>query len=87
LPLGCTKLIKPTVMKNILGEEGENGKAVVTGADKVLAIAGAKLHIYGKAETVPKRKMGHITVTADTLDEAVKLANQAHLDLKIKGGK
>ena len=87
LPLGCTKLIMPTVMKNIFGAEGEQGKAHVTGVDKVLGIPGAKLHIYGKAETVPFRKMGHITVTADTLEEALRLANQAHADLKIKGDK
>jgi 5-(carboxyamino)imidazole ribonucleotide synthase len=87
LPLGDTRLLKPVVMRNLLGAAGEDGKAVVVGAEEVLAIGGANLHIYGKAEVKPKRKMGHITVIADTLEEAVEKAQQAHQSLKILGGK
>jgi len=85
MPLGDTSLIKPVVMRNLLGDAGEDGRAVVTGVDEVLAIPGARLHIYGKAEVKPKRKMGHITVIADTLEDAVKNGEKAHKALKILG--
>ncbi len=83
LPLGNTRLIRPTVMVNILGEEDSNGPAVVKGLYDVMKIKGASVHIYGKAESKPKRKMGHVTVTADTLSEAEHLADRAYKLLKI----
>lgn len=85
LPLGSPKLLKPAVMKNLLGEEGNSGKTIVLGADNVLSIEGAYLHIYGKENCVPKRKMGHITVIADTLSQAVENAQKAKECIKIKG--
>ncbi|MCL2854746.1 MAG: 5-(carboxyamino)imidazole ribonucleotide synthase [Defluviitaleaceae bacterium] len=85
LPLGDTTLIKPAVMRNLLGDADEDGVAVVTGVDEVLAIPGARLHIYGKKEVKPKRKMGHITVIADTLEDAVEKGNKAYAALKILG--
>jgi len=83
LPLGDTSLIKPTVMRNILGEPGHEGPAFAQGAEKVLAIPGASLHIYGKEETKPKRKMGHITIIADTIEEAVRKGELASESLKM----
>ena len=83
LPLGDTSLIKPTVMRNILGEPGYDGPAFVKGAEDVLRIPGASLHIYGKQETKPKRKMGHITIIADTLDDAIEKGISAHNSLKM----
>jgi 5-(carboxyamino)imidazole ribonucleotide synthase len=83
LPLGDTTLIKPSVMRNILGEPGHYGPAFVQGAEDVLKISGAVLHIYGKQETKPKRKMGHITVIDDSLENAVEKAAMAHDSLKI----
>lgn len=85
LPLGDTSLIKPTVMINLLGEDGYTGKALVIGAEKALAIQSVKLHIYGKEICVPKRKMGHLTVTADTLQNAIKKGEQAKSFIKIIG--
>ena len=73
LPLGGDpSLVRPVVMRNILGEEGYKGKAIVEGADECLAIPGVTLHVYGKEESKPKRKMGHLTATASTLEEAEK---------------
>jgi 5-(carboxyamino)imidazole ribonucleotide synthase len=86
LPLGDTPLLKPTGMKNILGEDDQSGPALVLGVEEVLAIPAATLHIYGKEEVRPKRKMGHITVINDDLDKAVSLAAKAHESLKIIGG-
>lgn len=85
LPLGSPDLRSPAVMKNILGEEGYEGKAVVEGDDKCLAVKGAYLHIYGKEVSKPKRKMGHITVVADTLNEAIEQSRKAKAAIVIRG--
>lgn len=81
--MGKTNLIMPTVMRNILGEDGFKGTPVTMGAYEALAIGGVRLHIYGKKETKPKRKMGHITITASTLDKAREKADKAHKIIKI----
>ena len=83
LPLGDCSLIRPAVMRNILGEEGCDGPALVEGVMECLAVKGAKLHIYGKSHTKPRRKMGHITVTADTAEEAAKLCEEAKNYVKV----
>lgn len=83
LPLGSTRLIMPTVMMNLLGEENKKGKAVVFGADEALKIEGVKLHIYGKEMSSPKRKMGHLTVCADDVKTAVQKAEKAFSLIKI----
>ncbi len=83
LPLGSTKLLGPTVMVNVLGEEGHSGKAVVKGLDKAMALDGVVIHLYGKSESKPRRKMGHITVVADTLGEALNQSRQAYYLLKV----
>lgn len=85
LPLGSPNLLQPAVMRNLLGEEGYQGKVIVWGAEGVLAIPGASLHIYGKEESKPKRKMGHITVIAETLEEAIKNAEMAKNTITILG--
>lgn len=85
LPLGDPSLIRPVVMRNILGEEGSQGKAVIEGADECLSIPGVTLHIYGKETSKPKRKMAHLTATAATLEEAEKNADKAKDFIKIHG--
>ncbi len=66
LPLGKTDLRVPAaVMVNILGRENEEATQALV--DAVLDIPGASLHWYGKSESRPQRKMGHVTVTGDTL--------------------
>jgi len=81
LPLGSTTAVSPAVMINILGER--NGKVALTGQDKALAFAGTHLHLYGKASTKVARKMGHITVLADSVSEAYKIAIVARKELTI----
>jgi len=84
LPLGDTTLIRPTVMWNILGSNIQNdGKAVVDGMNESLAVQGVKVHVYGKETSKPQRKMGHLTVTAETLDLATERAKLAHSLVKI----
>ena len=78
LPLGSTKLLSPAVMVNLVGEDKHTGNAIVKGAEDALAIEGAYLHIYGKRETKPFRKMGHATI----LDEDVKKAYEKAMKVK-----
>jgi len=75
LPLGSTENISPAVMMNLLGAEGFTGDAKYQGFEDIIDLAGVNVHIYGKKQTKPYRKMGHITVLASNLDEAIKKAN------------
>ena len=61
-PLGSTELKIPSVMINLLGEKNEEGLVKYEGLTECLSIEGTKIHIYGKKETKPFRKMGHVTV-------------------------
>ncbi len=77
LPLGPTDLIRPGAMINLLGAEGHTGPAVYDGWEDLLAIPEVYPHLYGKAETRPFRKMGHITALGDTVAEARARAARA----------
>lgn len=83
LPLGDTALHSPAVMVNVLGEPDQTGEARYIGADKLLAIPGVHLHLYGKAITKPMRKMGHVTITAATKDDAVARIADVKASLKV----
>lgn len=75
-PLGSTQMKTPAaVMVNLLGQ-GE-GSGYPRGIDKALETRGAHVHIYGKSRSLPGRKMGHITVTADDPGTAENLATRA----------
>lgn len=76
LPLGSTNLIQPAVMMNLLGAEDFSGIYRLQGLEEVSGIEGVYVHLYGKTESKPMRKMGHITVTAPTLTEAKNKALQ-----------
>ncbi len=79
LPLGSPDQPKPAVMINLLGDEWERGTPQW---QKALAIHGVKLHLYGKAEPRAGRKMGHMTVIADTIEEALANAQRAKAALQ-----
>lgn len=82
LALGPTKLVAPAaVMINILGER--NGEAEIIGLQEAASLPNTAVHIYGKSLTKIDRKMGHITVTGDTLNEARKHAKAARKALSI----
>ena len=78
LPLGDVSLLRPAAMVNLLGELWQDGPPDWSSA---LSDPGVKLHVYGKTEARKGRKMGHLTVLADTADEASAraLAARAHL--------
>lgn len=84
LPLGSTSVKLPSVMLNILGAEGFNGKVRYEGLNECLAIEGVKIHLYGKKITKPYRKMGHITIIDKTLENAIKKAEIVKNILKVK---
>lgn len=73
VPLGDVRQHSPAAMLNILGDiwfEGKSDEAREPAWDKVLALPGANLHLYGKDTARRARKMGHITFVASTLEEA-----------------
>lgn len=78
LPLGSTQLHRPAAMVNLLGDVWRDGEPNWRAA---CALPGVKLHLYGKADPRPGRKMGHLTALADTPDEAAKLALEARRKL------
>ena len=84
LPLGDPSLLRPAVMRNILGS-GEEGKAEIVGLEPALAVESVKVHIYQKTISRPGRKMGHLTVTGDSLDQAAERALEASQLIEIKG--
>jgi 5-(carboxyamino)imidazole ribonucleotide synthase len=84
LPLGDTTLRCPAVMVNLLGEEGFEGKALYEGMQQVLEIPGVNIHLYGKKNTKPFRKMGHVTVIDNSLEAAKEKAKIVKETLKVK---
>ena len=72
LPLGETRLLSPVVMVNMLGDLWHGGQPPQW--DKLLSHSNVKLHLYGKREARPGRKMGHYNVLATELDAALRLA-------------
>jgi 5-(carboxyamino)imidazole ribonucleotide synthase len=83
LTLGNTEIVKPSVMVNLLGEDGHTGEAKYEGLETVLAMKGVNVHLYGKRLTKPFRKMGHVTVIADSLSEAKSTAKKVQQTLKV----
>jgi 5-(carboxyamino)imidazole ribonucleotide synthase len=84
LPLGATDIIKPSVMINVLGEKGYEGKAWYEGLEKMMAIPGVHAHLYGKQKTKSFRKMGHVTVCHNDLQKAKEKARDVLGFLKVK---
>jgi 5-(carboxyamino)imidazole ribonucleotide synthase len=76
LPLGDTSLVQPGVMINLLGEQGFAGNVHYENLEEAMATSGVYVHLYGKAETKPFRKMGHITVVNLQLEEAKEIARK-----------
>ncbi len=84
MSLGATDLLRPAVMVNLLGEPGYRGKPYIEGLAEALCIPGVSLHLYGKEEVRPFRKMGHCTVLGTTLEEARRKAERIRGILKIR---
>ncbi len=83
LPLGSTELLRPAMMVNLFGETGPSGEPEYLGLDEALAVSGVAVHLYGKREFRPFRKMGHLTALGATADEAMARAAAARDCIKI----
>lgn len=83
LPLGHTDTVQPSVMVNLVGEPDQKGPVFYQGMADILALPGVHLHLYGKAETRPFRKMGHVTITAADLEQARAIAKQVKNQVKV----
>jgi len=83
LPLGNTASKVAGIMVNLVGEEGFSGDVVYENIEKILAIDGVTPHIYGKMQTRPFRKMGHVTIVNENIDEARKIAEQVKNAIRV----
>ncbi len=83
LPGGDLRLQKPAAMVNLLGAAGHSGAARYEGLDQVLAWPGVHVHLYGKRETRPFRKMGHVTVTAESAEQAALMARRVQKTIRV----
>jgi 5-(carboxyamino)imidazole ribonucleotide synthase len=84
LPLGATDLLRPTAMVNLLGT-GEARDAELVGVDAALALLETHLHLYDKRQVFERRKMGHVTATGTTTQEALDRARAARAALRWAG--
>lgn len=82
-PLGNPSSILPAGIVNIIGEENHTGKAVYKGLEEVLKMKNVFVHIYGKAYTKPGRKMGHVTIIANTQKDIFATADKIKQTLKV----
>lgn len=85
LPFGDVSLRSHTAMKNLLGSRGSEGPLLVEGLERAYEISPAKVHLYGKTDSKPLRKMGHITACAATREEALKSVRATYDAIEIKG--
>jgi 5-(carboxyamino)imidazole ribonucleotide synthase len=83
LPLGETKNKVSGVMVNLVGAEGYQGAVVYENIEKILKLNGVTPHIYGKKETRPFRKMGHVTIVHPEINEARAIAQQVKETIKV----
>jgi 5-(carboxyamino)imidazole ribonucleotide synthase len=85
-PLGNTAHILPAAIVNLLGAEGYTGMAYYEGLEEVLASDNVFVHIYGKSETKPGRKMGHVTILHKDKSELLKQAALVKSSLRVITG-
>ena len=84
-PLGNTKHILPAAIVNIIGEENSTGIANYLGMEHILQMENVFVHIYGKKQTKPGRKMGHVTILSKERQELIRTAHKIKQNLKVIG--
>ena len=87
LPLGSTELRGIALTANLIGAPGFAGSPVIEGLDELLQIPDVHMHLYGKEECRPGRKMGHLTLIGQNYDELIKRLESARNGLVIRGDK
>ncbi len=83
LPLGDTKSKAAGIMVNLVGAEGRTGPVHYEHIEQILAIPGVTPHIYGKKETRPFRKMGHVTIIHEDMTQARLIAEQVKNSINV----
>lgn len=83
LPLGNTDSKVAGIMVNLVGEEGFSGPVIYENIEKIMAIDGVTPHIYGKKETRPFRKMGHVTIANEDMAVARKIAEEVKNSIRV----
>ena len=84
LKLGSCKSNNNAIMVNLVGEKGYSGPVFYQGIEKAMEQSNVSVHIYGKSNTKPNRKMGHITVTDENLKNGLKKAKSIKNLIKVK---
>jgi 5-(carboxyamino)imidazole ribonucleotide synthase len=87
LPLGNTYSKVAGIMVNLVGEEGFSGPVIYENIEKIMAIDGVTPHIYGKKETRPFRKMGHVTIVNEDMAAARKIAEEVKNSIRVISAK
>lgn len=83
LPLGNTQSKVAGIMVNLVGAEGHVGEVHYENMDQILALEGVTPHIYGKKQTKPFRKMGHVTIVNEDIAEARKIAESVKNTIRV----
>jgi 5-(carboxyamino)imidazole ribonucleotide synthase len=83
LPLGNTDSKVAGIMVNLVGSEGYSGQVIYQNIEKILGWIGVTPHIYGKKQTRPFRKMGHVTIVNKDVNEARKIAEEVKNTIKV----
>jgi 5-(carboxyamino)imidazole ribonucleotide synthase len=83
LPLGNTDSKVAGIMVNLVGSEGYSGQVIYENIEKILGWNGVTPHIYGKKQTRPFRKMGHVTIVNEDVNEARKIAEEVKNSIRV----
>jgi 5-(carboxyamino)imidazole ribonucleotide synthase len=83
LPLGKTEHKVAGVMVNLVGAEGFSGNVIYQNIEDIMHMEGVTPHIYGKKQTRPFRKMGHVTIVNKDLNEARNIAGEVKKRIKV----
>lgn len=83
LPLGNTDSKVAGIMVNLVGEENFSGNVIYENIEKILEWDGVTPHIYGKKQTRPFRKMGHVTIVNENMEEARKIAEEVKNTIRV----
>ena len=85
-PLGNTETIFPAAIVNLLGADGFTGSVVYEGLEEILKIPNVFVHLYGKQQTKPGRKMGHVTIISNEKQELIHQVNRIKQTIKVISG-
>jgi len=83
LPLGKTDSKVGGIMVNLVGAEDYTGNVVYKNIENIMSMDGVTPHIYGKKQTRPFRKMGHVTIVHEDINEARKIAAEVKKKIKV----